>query len=339
MTLDRTSTSTPATDASRPTGAASGPSPGPGQGGRRQRRSLTRLDMKLSPYLLIAPFFVVFAIFGLFPLLYTGWVSLHEWNLISGGSGHEFVGVANYIELFNDPYFWNALLNTFGIFIIATIPQLFLALTLAEVLNRKLRARTFFRMGILLPFVSSTAAVSIVFKQLFGQQFGLINYLLGLVGIDAIAWQSNRIASWVALATMVDWRWTGYMTLIYLAAMQAIPRVLYEAAEIDGASPWRRFWTITVPMLRPTLIFTVVIATIGGMLLVVEPMIFDPNPATATGGSGRQFQTLQLLLYEVGFKDFEFGYAAAIGWVLFLIVMLVALVNYLLTRNVQSSGK
>lgn len=298
--------------------------------------SLARLDMRFSPYLLIAPFFVVFSVFGLFPLLYTGWVSLHEWNLIGAGD-RSFSGLANYAELVTDGRFWNALINTVGIFVIATIPQLVLALVLAEVLNRRLRGRTFFRMGILLPYVTSVAAVAIIFKQLFGERYGLINYLVGLLDIDPIAWQSDRLPSWLAIAVMVDWRWTGYMTLIYLAAMQAIPRTLYEAAAIDGASPWRRFWTITIPMLRPTLIFTVIIATIGGMLLVIEPMLFDPDPATATGGAGRQFQTLQLLLYEIAFKDFDFGYAAAIGWILFLIVILVSVGNYLLTRRVRDS--
>ena len=341
MTLDSTSTSASAPQSVQPAsalGSEGAPRRRDPQRRRKRRGTLARLDRRVSPYLLVAPFFVLFAIFGLFPLLYTGWVSLHDWNLISGGD-HPFVGLGNYIQLFTDPYFWNALVNTVGIFVIATIPQLLMALVIAEVLNRRLRARSFFRMGILLPFVSSVAAVAIIFKQLFGERYGLINYVIGLVGIDPIAWQTNRLASWVAIATMVDWRWTGYMALIYLAAMQAIPRVLYEAAEIDGASPWRRFWTITVPMLRPTLIFTVVIATIGGMLLVVEPMLFDPNPSTATGGASRQFQTLQLLLYEVGFKDFEFGYAAAIGWVLFLIVIVVALLNYLLTRNVRDTGQ
>lgn len=341
MTLDRTPASAAPAPSVRPASGRGAEDPGQGSRAPRRRRrgiSLTRLDRKVSPYLLIAPFFVVFAVFGLFPLLYTGWVSLHEWNLIAGGD-HPFIGLGNYIKLFQDPYFWNALVNTFGIFIIATIPQLLMALAIAEVLNRRLRARSFFRMGILLPFVSSVAAVAVVFKQLFGEKYGLINYVIGLVGIDPIMWQTNRLASWVAIATMVDWRWTGYMALIYLAAMQAIPRVLYEAAEIDGASPWRRFWTITVPMLRPTLIFTVVIATIGGMLLVVEPMLFGSNPAAATGGASRQFQTLQLLLYETGFKDFEFGYSAAIGWVLFFIVIVVALLNYLLTRNVRDTSQ
>ncbi len=292
--------------------------------------------MAVSPYVLIAPFFIIFGIFGLFPLVYTIWVSLHEWNLISGGD-HDFIGLANYFQLFGDPYFWNALKNTFGIFLISMVPQLILALVMAELLNRKLRARTFFRMSVLLPFVASTAAVAIVFKQLFGEQYGLINYLIGVVGIEPVAWQATQWASWIAIATMVDWRWTGYMALIYLAAMQAIPHSLYEAAEIDGAGPWRRFWTVTIPMLRPTLIFTVILATVGGMQLIAEPMLFDPNPAAATGGTARQFQTLQLLLYEVGFKDFEFGYAAAIGWMLFVIVILVTIVNYLLTRRIRSS--
>lgn len=311
---------------------------GDGQPPRRRqwRRSLTRLDMKYSPYALVTPFFVLFGIFGFFPLIYTVWVSFHDWNLIGTGEP-SFIGLANYWDLFGNPYFWNAVQNTFGIFLISTIPQLLAALVIAELLNRKLRGRTFFRMGILVPFVVATTTVAIVFKQLFGEQFGLINYVIGLVGLDAISWQSDRLPSWIAIATMVNYRWTGYMALIYLAAMQAIPRTLYEAAEIDGASSWRRFWTITIPMLRPTLIFTVILATVGNMQLVAEPKLFDPAPATSTGGSGRQFQTLQLLLYEVGFENFDFGEAAAIGWMLFFLIIILAVLNYLVTRRVRSS--
>ncbi len=301
----------------------------------RRRFSTHYLDLRVSPYLYVLPFFVLFAAFGLFPLLYTAWVSLHDWDLIS--AEHPFVGLDNYVRLLSDRYFWNSVFNTAGIFVVATVPQLLAALGLASLLNTRMRGRTFFRMGVLLPNITSVAAVTIIFSQLYSRDFGLVNWLLGLIGIDPIHWQSGRWTSWLAIATMVDWRWTGYNALIYLAGLQAIPGELYEAAAIDGAGPWRRFWTITVPLLRPTIIFTVIISTIGGMQLITEPMLFDENPAAATGGSGRQFQTVALYLYENAFKLFKFGYASAVAWVLFLLIAGVAALNYALTRRISST--
>jgi cellobiose transport system permease protein len=192
-------------------------------------------------------------------------------------------------------------------------------------------------MGVLLPNITSIAAVAIIFSQLFARDFGIINYLIHFVGIDAIDWQANRWSSWLAIATMVDWRWTGYNALIFLAALQAVPHDLYESASMDGAGRARQFWSITIPVLRPTLIFVVVISTIGGIQLFAEPLLFDVNPANASGGASGEFQTLALYLYQNGFKLFKFGYAATIGWVMFLIVCIFVVINFLLTRRISSS--
>src|SRR5215510_194885 len=148
-----------------------------------------RLDLKVSPYLYIAPFFVVFGVFGLFPLLYTGYVSLTGWRADIPGSEDKMVGFDNYLKLWHDPFFWNALKNTLGIGLISTVPQLLMALGLAHLLNYRLRGRTFVRMGVLLPNVTSVAAVTIIFVQLFGRDYGLINWLFSLVGGQPIDWQ------------------------------------------------------------------------------------------------------------------------------------------------------
>ena len=248
------------------------------------RRRLRRLDAKVSPYLYIAPFFVLFAIFGIFPLVYTAWVSLTDRNLLAPTSN--FVGLANYSELLHDSYFWNAVVNTLGIWVLSTVPQLALALVIAHVLNRSLRVRTFFRMSILVPQVTSLVAVALIFSQLFGYRYGLVNYLLNQVGIENVNWEAGRLSSWVALSTMVTWRWVGYNALLYLAAMQSIPDELYEASAVDGARRWRQFVHITIPMLRPTIIFTVIISTIGGLQLFTEPYLFQPVKGAGTGGSG-----------------------------------------------------
>ncbi|HEX5543087.1 MAG TPA: sugar ABC transporter permease [Micromonospora sp.] len=306
------------------------PSTGRPPSRRRRADRLARLDLRYSPYLYIAPFFIIFGIFGLYPMARTAWMSLHDWNLVGE---HTFIGLDNYVALLSDEYFWNAVVNTFGIFLLATIPQLLAALFLANLLNRtRLRGLTFWRMAIFVPNVTSVAAVGIVFAMLFQRDFGLVNWLLGLLGIDAIDWSAHRWSSWTAIALMVDWRWTGYNTLILLAGMQAIPRVLYEAAAIDGASQWRQFWRITLPQLTPTFAFVVIISTIGGLQLFTEPLIFGNG--RVRGGSQREFQTLAMYMYEKGIENLTTaGYGAAIAWAIFLLILVASAVNFLLIRR------
>jgi cellobiose transport system permease protein len=298
-----------------------------------RRTWLWRLDEKISPYLYVSPFFLLFLGFGLFPLGYTLVVSLNEWNLIGD---HRFIGLGNYTKLLSDPYFWNALFNTASIWVLSTVPQLMLALFMAHVLNARLRARTAFRMGVLLPNVTSLVAVAIIFAQLFGRDFGLINWGLEQFGLSPVDWQAGQASSHIAISIMVIWRWTGYNALIYLAALQAVPRERYEAAACDGAGSWTAFRHITIPALRPVIIFTVIISTIYGMQLFAEPLLFDSTPGSVTGGSDRQFQTLTVYLYEQGFREFDFGYAATIAWVMFLVIVIAVLINYALTRRIRS---
>ncbi len=296
-------------------------------------RSAVPLDEKVTGYAFVSPFFIVFAIFGLFPIVFTLWVSLHDWNLLGE---HSWIGFTNYSDLFADKNFWNALTNTLGIFVLATVPQLLMALALAQLLNQKIRGRTLWRMGVLLPNITSVAAVGIIFTLLFARDFGLVNWLLGFVGVEPIGWQDHRWSSWLAISIMVDWRWTGYNALIFLAALQAVPKDLYEAAAIDGATPRRQFWAITIPMLRPTLVFVSLISTIGGVQLFTEPLLFNSGANAITGGTTRQFQTLTMYLYEKAFTGQEFGYASSIAWVMFLVIALVGLVNFLLLRRLRS---
>ncbi|MEW2380585.1 sugar ABC transporter permease [Micromonospora sp. NPDC047707] len=306
------------------------PTPPPSRRHRSRSSSLTRLDLRFSPYLYIAPFFVIFGIFGLYPMLRTAWMSLHDWNLIGD---HTFIGFDNYTKLVTDEYFWNATFNTFGIFLLSTVPQLLLALFLANLLNRTfLRARTLFRMAIFMPNVVSVAAVAIVFGMLFQRDFGVFNWLLGFVGVDPVDWDAERWSSWSAIASMVNWRWTGYNTLILLAGMQAIPRELYEAAALDGASQWRQFWRITLPMLTPTFVFVVILSTIGGLQLFTEPLVFANG--NIIGGDQREFQTLAMYMYELGIENLNTaGYGAAVAWAMFLMIALMSLVNFLLVRR------
>lgn len=309
----------------RPSPAAP-PAPAP----RKRSYRLSRWDVKYSGYLYIAPFFIIFGIFGLYPMLRTAWMSLHDWDMLGDKT---LIGLDNYTALLTDEYFWNSVGNTLGIFVVATVPQLLLALFLANLLNRTtLRAKTFFRMAIFVPNVTSVAAVAIVFGMLFQRDFGVFNWLLGFVGVDPIDWDAQRWSAWLAIASMVNWRWTGYNTLILLAGMQAIPKDLYEAAAIDGAGPWRQFWRITLPMLAPTFVFVVILSTIGGLQLFTEPLLFANG--SILGGDQREFQTIAMYMFEKGIHNLSTaGYGAAVAWALFLMIALISAINFLLVRR------
>jgi len=297
---------------------------------RSWRGRFGRWDIKYSPYLLVAPFFVLFLGFGLFPILYTAYTSLFRWSLLN--PVHEYVGFDNYADVLGSERFWNAVFNTVGMFILATVPQLLLALMIANLLNRRLRLRTPLRMGILIPNITSVAAVGIVFGIIFADRYGLINWMLDSIGLPIVEWRQERWSAWFAVATMVDWRWTGYNALIYLAAMQAIPRDLYESAAIDGASPWRQFWRITVPLIQPTIIFTVIISTIGAMQLFTEPYMFSFGQSR--GGIDNEVQTISMLIYQTTFEGtFNVGRGSAMSWLLFLFILIFALINFLLVRR------
>lgn len=298
------------------------------------RQRLSRIDVKASPYLYISPFFVLFFVVGLYPLLYTAWVSVHQWHLI-GGQG-PFVGLTNFTDVLTQPRFYTALRNTFSIFVLSSVPQVVAAILIAYALDTNLRAKTFWRMGVLLPYVVAPVAVSLIFTKIFADQSGLINAILEGLGASPVGWHASPFAAHVAIATMVNFRWTGYNALIFLAAMQAIPRDIYEAAVVDGANRWRTFFSVTVPMLRPTIIFVVITSTIGGLQIFDEPRMFD---TLGQGGPDRQWMTLTMYIYELGWgTQKNFGRAAAVSWVLFLIIIAVGLINFLVTRRIASSG-
>lgn len=292
----------------------------------------SRWDVRLSPFLYISPFFLLFGLVGLFPLLYTAWVSVHDWNLI-GGQG-DFVGIENYVTVLSQPYFWTSLRNTFSIFLLSSVPQVLLAIGIAAFLDYNLRAKTLWRMGVLLPYVVAPVAVALIFSNLFGDRFGLINDILGGFGIDPIRWHIDIIPSHLAIATMVNFRWTGYNALIFLAAMQAVPRDYYEAAIIDGANRLRTLWSITIPLLRPVIIFVIITSTIGGLQIFDEPRMFDQ---AGQGGANRQWQTLTLYIYELGWGQRNFGRASAVAWLLFLIILVIAVLNFVITRRIAGS--
>lgn len=219
----------------------------------------------------------------------------------------------------------------------AAAPQLILALWIAHLLNYRLRGRLFFRTGVLIPYVTSVASVALIFNELFARDFGLVNWVLSLVGIGPVDWHNGSPASWSAVSMMVIWRWTGYNALIYLAAMQAVPFELYESAAVDGAGRVRQFWSITIPSLRPTIIFTVIVSTIGSLQLFGEPLLFDLS-RNAQGGAAREFQTVVLYLYQQFWFNGRYGYGSAVAWGLFVVIVLVVGLNLVLSRRIRGEN-
>jgi cellobiose transport system permease protein len=297
-------------------------------------RRASAWDLKFSPYLYISPFFLLFIVTGLFPIAYTAVISFMDWDLVRNSG--EFIGFDQYIWILSQPAFWDALRNTFSIFVLSSVPQLIIALFIAAMLDQNIRAKTFWRMGVLLPYVMAPVAVALIFSNMFGDQYGVINTMLERIGIPAVGWHSDTFASHIAIATMVNFRWTGYNTLILLAAMQAVPRDYYEAATVDGAGRVRQFFSITLPSLRPTLIFVIITSTIGGLQIFDEPRMYDQY---GTGGANNQWLTISLYLYNIGWGQWNFGRAAALAWILFLIILAIGVVNLAVTRSlVRSEG-
>lgn len=319
-----------AADAAPPARVSRPPSPPP-----TWRQRLHHWDVKLSPYLYISPFFLLFLVIGMFPLAYTAYVSLYDWSLLSGKG--DFVGLENYREVLDNPYFVKSVVNTVSIFLLSSGPQIVIAVVLAGLLDTQLRGKTFWRMSVLLPFVVAPTAVAIIFGSMYGDRYGLINEALGWIGISPVQWHVDRLSSHIAIATMVNWRWTGYNALILLAAMQAVPRDIYESAALDGAGRVRQFVSLTIPIIRPTLLFVIVTSTIGGLQIFAEPRLFD-NTLAQNGGSDRQFGTLTMLIYDFGWHLRDLGRASATAWLLFLLIVVFALVNFYLTRRLHALG-
>jgi cellobiose transport system permease protein len=298
------------------------------------RHRLSRFDVKASPYFYVAPFFILFGLVGLFPLGYTFVVSLNNWNLLTGPG--EWIGLGNYVKELNDPFFWNSLFNTISIFLLSAIPQLIAAVGIAAILDQNIRAKTFWRMSVLIPYVVTPVAVTLIFSSAFDEKYGLINNILQSFHLSPIMWKTETFPSHIAIATMVNWRWTGYNALILLAAMQSVPRDLHESAALDGAGGFRRFFSITLPSIRPTMIFVIITATIGGLQIFTEPKLFNPSSAVP-GGPQRQYQTTVLYLWDMAFNRGNFGRASAIAWMLFLIIVIFGVLNFLISRRIAST--
>ncbi len=276
-------------------------------------------------YVAISPFFVLFASFGLIPLVYAGWLSLHRWD---GLSEPVFVGFDQFVRLVRDGAFLQALVTTILIFVMAQVPMLIGALGAAAVLSRlRGRSAAFYQTSFFLPQVTSLVMVSIVFQSLFSGSYGIVNKGLAAIGLPVVDWLTDWWGIKWVIALMVIWRGFGYFMLIFLAGLASVPSTVYDAARVDGAGPFRTFGSITLPLLRPTLVFAVVISTIGGLQLFTEPQVLF----NGLGGPDDAGRTLMLLQYQylgstLGSAALpDLGYGTAISIVTFVLLLAVSI--------------
>ncbi|MFK4089133.1 carbohydrate ABC transporter permease [Kribbella sp. NPDC020789] len=291
-----------------------------------------RFRQAFPQYVAISPFFILFAVFGAFPVLFSIWISFHSWD---GIGQMKWVGLEQYSYLISDPKFWHTIGNTMIIWVLSTVPMLLLALVIANALHNATRFRTFYRIAYFIPNVTSVVAVTLVFGSIFSNNFGLLNAFLQSIGLGKVEWLTQPWGIKIAIATIVTWRWVGYNAIIYLAGLQAISADVYEAAKVDGASSRQTFWRITVPMMRPVILFTAVTSTIGGLQIFTESRVLfgDTNNI---GGPGDAGMTIVSYLYQSAFIKNQFGYGAAIGWALFIMIVLFSVINWRLIGGSDS---
>lgn len=275
-------------------------------------------------YAYIAPFFILFGIFSLFPILMGFGLSFFRWD---GMSAMHFIGMENYLNLFQDVLFWKALKNTLVIGIIAHIPILFGGLILAYILNAKLiKGENIFKTIYFMPMVTSSVAVSIIFMQLFSNNYGLVNYILEFMGVGKVNWLGGDGALIkVAVIVMFTWKWIGWNMVIYLAGMQGISQDIYEASRIDGANHTQTIFKITIPLLKPIIIFTLIQSTIGMFNLFTEPFILTNS--SWTGGINNGGLTLMMyLLNKAPQGGTAYGYASAVAYVITIFIILLSVI-------------
>jgi multiple sugar transport system permease protein len=296
----------------------------------RSRSARRVFDQNLIGWAFALPFVLVFLIFMAGPIVASALLSFTDFGLADLRSplGTDFIGLDNYAQLFGDQKFRTALLNT-AYFVVVGVPMtLVLGLATALALNRGItRFRTLFRVGYYLPVVTSIVAIAVVWRFVLNPDQGLLNLALGSLGIEGPNWLADPVLAMPSIIAMAVWRNLGFSMVIFLAGLQTIPAQLYEAASIDGASRWQAFRHVTLPMLRPTILFITVVTTIGYLQLFEEPFVMTD------GGPLDKTLSISMYMYQQGFEFFHQGYAAAIAWILFLIVAVVAFVQFRILRS------
>lgn len=293
-----------------------------------------RQPRKWAPYLFVSPFFILFGAFGLFPLVFSIYLSLHSWDPAAGLTAMEWVGFDNYLyALQSDDWLRASLYNTFWLALVSGLPQHLVAMPLAYFLHsafgrwRNAVVGTYF-----LPFITSSVAISLVFSTLFSKDFGVVNAVLAslkdapllgaLMPATNIDWAQPQYTKWM-ISFVVFWRYVGWNVVLYLSAIQTIPKDVLEAAAIDGANSWQKFVHVVLPLLKPMTFFAVTLTIIGNLQLFEEPFILT----LGTGGIDQAGKTAAMHMYSVAFTDGDFGTASAIAWLLFILIAAATWLN------------
>lgn len=276
------------------------------------------MKKKYLPYFLVSPYLIHFAIFTAFPVGFSIYLTFNNWNIIAP---MEFVGLANYKRLFSDSTFWRSLLNTL-IFLVIHIPlQIVIALFLAELLNQKIKFRGFFRAAFFLPVIVSGVVVTILWQQLYGFDTGLFNRLLVKVGLGKVGWLTDPNIAMPAIAVMATWKNVGLYVILFLVGLQTVPPQYYEAADLEGATHFQKFFKITLPVINPTIFMVVVLSTVGGFSLFIEPYVMTG------GGPLNSTISAVLYIYKQGFFYYHMGYAATLGFFFAMIILAVVVIQ------------
>ena len=265
------------------------------------------------------PYVIYFCLFTAFPVVFAIYLSFHRWtNLYAPPIPN---GIHNYQYLVGDGNFWNALRVTVIFVVVFVAVMIPLTLALALALNQGIFGRSFFRAAFFMPYITPSVVVALIAVWMFQTQNGILNNLLGLIGVTPIPWLTNRALAMPSIALLAVWKNAGYYIVIFLAGLQSIPRQLYEAAAVDGANAWTQFWRISLPLLAPAMLLVVVFATLTGFGLFTEPYILTQ------GGPGNATMTVTFYIYKWAFEFGRMGYASTLGAVFAVLIFVVVLVE------------
>ncbi|NOY77339.1 MAG: extracellular solute-binding protein [Calditrichaeota bacterium] len=270
-------------------------------------------------YIFLGPSLIILLVFVAVPLLFSLYLSFHQWNVISPEK--PFVGFANFAALFRDALFWKAMKNT-ALFTLQVPVGMAVALFVAILMNQRLKGIHFFRTIFFLPSVSSFVAVALVWQWLYQPQYGLVNFILKQIGFGPVPWLSSPRTALLSIMIMTVWMGIGYQMVIFLAGLQGIPEYLYEAAIIDGASPWQRFWAVTLPLLKPTTFFVLITSVIGSF------QVFTSVYVMTQGGPNRATDVVVYHIYQNAWEYLRMGYASAMSWVLFVVILIATVLQF-----------
>ena len=284
------------------------------------------MQRKLLIGLFLAPTVIGLGLFTFLPILASVVLAFFSWDIITPP---RFVGLENFADIAADPTIRVSFLNTIGFVVVAVTLQLAVALVLAVLVNTRMPGllKSFFRSVLFFPLVLSAASVSIIMGYLFNENFGLVNHVLNLLGMADVPWLTSTHGAMIVVILVYVWQNFGFSFLLFLGGLSSIPKEVYEAAQVDGATGWEQFWRITFPLVSPTTLVASVMAIISAL------QIFDQPYVLTRGGPGDSTRTAVMVIYESAFKQLEFGRASAIGIVLTVVIMLVTAVQFRLSRR------